>query len=395
MNIRKLWKLLSEQPEIAADPDTDTEVGPDVYPEPYEEPTKTPSPGRSPFRVPRPEVEPSPQNTKLREGYEDEAHHGTVSYFRKPRDPHHADHPVLSKHGHSLADAAFNNTDQRVKSKNTDMRRLMGIFMEIMGIEAEHQQQLVKLAIDAVAGVWGIDPNSLNAQLSQEMGGGGVDHNDTNDRFAGEEGAQIDDRVRGHIHMRATMNMLTHGAAIHHMMTIHHSIAEGIKAIEPRLMDLYDQLAGGSVHQYWFMDIERMASMLKQMAVGSARVDWDEDEDDPKVVARAVCLPVLCQELSKGVMMLLSSHHLSSLDRSTATAVLKHADKIELEPWYIMIGPELWRKFIAALQDTPHAEAIAALAQMDPERAHAVVNACVSDPKAATALITRAVRDRK
>lgn len=329
----------------------------------------------------------------LGEAYEDEAHPSTVEWFRNPDDEHLRDHPVLRQHGHTLAQSAFNHSDEKFKSRNVQMHRLLQVFNEVQRREARHAAQLVQLAKDAVAQVWGVSTDMFGtAELGQ------ADPNDTEEHFEQEQGAKVDDRVKSHIHMRSSLNMLTHGAAVHQMQSLHHLVAEKLNAIDPELMRLYDQLASGTVHHYWFADIRAMAEMLKHAAVGSANVEWPDDDGGdaptgkPKVVAKGVCFPVLCQELSKGLMMLLSSHHLSSLDKSTATSVLKHADRIDQEPWYIMVGPELWRRFIAAVGNTmSHAHAVAALAKMEPHAAHKLINAVVTDPAHAQRLLKQAL----
>lgn len=352
-----------------------------------ETPDTTPErkPKPNPFRPPKPEIMPQPQN-KLHEAYNDEAHPGTQKFFKTPTGAL-AGHPILGKHGHTLAQGAFGFTADRMAAKNVSvaqMYQMMQVYQQVLQREAKHKTQLVQLAKRAVSEIWGIDINDLQADLTQQ-----VDPNQTEQAFKQELGAKIDPRVQSHIHMRSTINMLTHGAAVHHMLTIHHMIADELNQLDPTLLDMYDKLAAGSTHIYWFMDIARMAAMLTQMAVGSARVDYTQ-EDEPVVVAKGVCLPVLCQELSKGVMMLLSHHHLGKLDKATATAVVKHADAIELEPWYIMIGPELWRKFnivAAKLKGVSRAEVIAKLANMEPQEAHDVLLNIIENPARAEQLL--------
>jgi hypothetical protein len=324
------------------------------------------------------------------EGYEDEAHPETVDWFRSPDDPL-SDHPVLKPHGHELARGAFDFTKKRLTDKGVNMHEMMNIFMRVERLERAHRDKLVELAKRVTAKVWKIGEEQLDAQITDQHE---VNVNDTDEHDFGSEPAQPDDRVKQHTHMRATMNILMHGAAVHNMMTIHYMVRDELNAISPDLLSLYDKLAVGATHQYWFMAIRQMAQMLRHMVAGSAHVEYDDASDEPKVVARSVCFPVLCQELSKGVMMLLSNHHLGKLDRSTAVAVLKNADRIDLEPWYIMVGPELWRKFnavISQLRDVTPAEAVAAFANMEPEQAHKIITTCIRQPKQAAAIMQRII----
>lgn len=361
-------------------------------------PTEKPAPRRNPFRPPRPEIDPRPQNRSpyrgIMEAYEDEAHPGNVKFFRS------SDHPVLSKHGHDLATAAFNYTHNRKTQKNVDMRMLMHVFMQIAKIERNHKTELEDLAKDLVSEVWGIGKESLDPKITDASG---VEENDTDEALENEPDINIDDRVKGHINMRTTFNMIAHGAAVHHMMTLHHMIHERLTQIDPQLVDLYDKLAVGSAHQYWFQDIEAVAEMLSHMKAGSVSVEYQSAEDEggyemteevPVVKARAVIFPVLVQELSKGVVQLISHHHLGRLDRSTTAAVLKHSDKIELEPRNIMVGPELWRRFLKVLgnlQNISHADALAALASLEPKEAHDLVLSVIENPTTAQRTLAQLV----
>lgn len=383
-NILNQYRMIYEKVKNAPVAPDETEVAePDIIPD-IGEPEKKPR--RSPFRPPRPEIDPEPQNNFILEDYEDEAHPSTVEWFRsKPVQ----EHPILTKYGPQLAKGAFNYTKNRLQTLNAadakDMAQYINIFREIMRIESAHKQELNDMAKDIVSELYGIDKNQLEIEDT-------VKPNETESQTEwSERGAKIDDRVKKHIHMRATMNMLSHGAAVHQMMTLHHMVKDALDKIDPKLVRLYDQLSAGSMHNYWFWNIRQIGEMLKGAVAGSTKVEYKEEngEDVPVVKAAAMCFPILVQELSKGVMQMLSHHHIGKLDKATLQRVLAEADKLELEPFFIMVGPELWRKTLQISQslNLPMAEMISAIASHEPDEVHDLIDKIQSNPSAAQNII--------
>jgi hypothetical protein len=368
------YKIMLEAPVTAPD-ETETQ-------EPQIDTPPERAPRRSPFRPPKPEIEPEPQNTYLKEDYEDEAEPSTVRWFSsKPLEGH----PILSKHGHALAKKSFDHTKQRLQNLNSNYRESFRIFNEILRIESRHKDELNQMAKDIVSQIYGIDQSQLMVGDDVE-----INKTESNQEWS-ERGAVVDDRVRKHIHMRATMNMLSHGAAVHQMLTLHHMVKEALDEIDPNLTQLYDKFAAGATHMYWFQNIENAAEQLKGSAVGSTKVEYKEEngEEVPVVKAAAICFPVLVQELSKGVMQMLSHHHLGRLDKSTLQRVLAEADKIQLEPYFIMVGPALWRMTLDVSKNLNLnlSEIISSIASHEPDEVHNLFDKMDSNPKAAENII--------
>ena len=383
-NILRQYMLIHEKVKNAPVAPDETEVAePDIMPD-ISEPERMPR--RSPFRPPKPEITPEPQNVYLMEDYEDEADPSNVQWFAsKPLQ----DHPVLGKYGPNLAKGAFNFTKQRLSGLGVpdakDATRYISILREVMQIESAHKNELNEMAKDIVSQLYGIDREQLEIEDR-------VVPNETESKTEwSEKGAKIDDRVKKHIHMRATMNMLSHGAAVHQMMTLHHMVKDALDKIDPKLVHLYDQLSAGSMHNYWFWNIQQVAEMLKGSAAGSTKVEYKEEngEEIPVVKAAAMCFPILVQELSKGVMQMLSHHHIGKLDASTLQRVLAEADKIQLEPYFIMVGPELWRKTLEASKhlNLPVAEMVSAIASHEPDEVHDLFDKMLTNIKAAEQVI--------
>jgi hypothetical protein len=66
------------------------------------------------------------------------------------------------------------------------------------------------------------------------------------------------------------------------------------------------------------------------------------------VLARATNWQLLAKELVKGTAELICLHGLNQLDDATYESVLGVTDRIDLEPWMLQTGGELWRRLLRA-----------------------------------------------
>lgn len=74
-------------------------------------------------------------------------------------------------------------------------------------------------------------------------------------------------------------------------------------------------------------------------------------DDALEVVARGTNWYLLAKELVKGTAELICLHGLNQLRDDVYEQVMRHADRIEFEPWMLQTGGELWRRLLAALPD--------------------------------------------
>src|SRR5690606_11656138 len=74
------------------------------------------------------------------------------------------------------------------------------------------------------------------------------------------------------------------------------------------------------------------------------------------VVAKATNWQLLAKELVKGTAELICLHGLNQLDVETYEQVLRATDQLDLEPWMLQSGGELWRRL---LQFVPNCSSIA------------------------------------
>jgi len=385
------------QPKVIPDTKNATVSGV-VADAPAEAPTKTvpgtkpkapskPAPSKpDPFRPPQPKVMPDTKNVMVvfLEDYEDEAHPENVKFWNelpKGRKHLYAQHPIMSVYGNKLSKASFEHTSKRTRETGVNLGQAMDIFKQIIQVEHDHRDELEQLSRKAVAMVWGIDEDMLKPRLTDEV--------DVNETTEDRPEIELTPELRDQVNKRITMNALTQGSAVDMMMTLHHLVTPELKKISPELLRLYDQIASLSHQYFWMMSISEIAKQLAGMAVGSEKVNYDKD-GNPEVVAKAFIFPVLVQELSKGVMELISHHGLADLDAKATEIVLQHADRLEDEPWLIQVGPEMWRQFLQAMPDkAKKAEIVTALATRPPKEVHDIIMTILDNPDKAKDIILR------
>ncbi|MBD3408408.1 MAG: hypothetical protein GF411_19955 [Candidatus Lokiarchaeota archaeon] len=309
----------------------------------------------------------------MTEAYEEEANPSTREFWENlPKQKRHifSKHPIMSVYGKSLSKKSFEHTNKRMGDVGGNVRNLMQVFQQIMQKERAHKEELESLAVNTVSEVWGIPVSMLEANITDA-----VDINTTKS----SEDVELSQEMIDQINKRITINALTQGSAVDMMMTVHHLVNRELKKIDTELLNLYDKITSASHKQYWMMDISSMAKQLAGMAVGSEKVTYSNDT--PKIEAKAIMFPILVQELSKGVMELLSHHGLSDMDEETTETVLAHADRLEDEPWLIQIGPEMWRKLLDAMPDkTKKADIVTALNKLPPKQMHDLIMKILDDP---------------
>ena len=408
---------------------------------PREAPTRpttptTPRPSKpNPFSPPQPRTMPKPKARRtdgmmemisstvvpvIMEAYEDESHRSTQDFWRDlPRNREHTfgKHPILAMHGANLSKDAFDFTSEKMQQSGgaINSHQFMQIVMQIMQLESRHKEELQELAKDITVKIWGVPREMLETDLGPMDMGGGDDFGEEDDQEE-EEVPELTDEIRPQVNKRISMNTMTQGSAVHAMYSMHHLVDRAINKISPQLLQLYNRVASGSVHQYWLLDIPAIAAQLKNMKAGEVRVEfpqdrqepeaeidpeeglgdedtWDENKD-PRVRASAVIFPVLCQELSKGVMEVLTMHGLADLDDEQSKAVIHHGDKLEDEPWLIQVGPALWRKFLTVVpKGIRMADIITALSLQEPDEVHKILMATLEHPENAKQLLQELLKD--
>jgi len=300
-------------------------------------------------------------------------------------------HPVFQKHGQKMSADQFGHLSSQYQTRTgkarLDPRDIFETVHEIQRREAQHAEQLERLAIAIVAKVWKIDPSLIgNASITDDL-------SVEDDKSEPVDDTPLTPQQAEEVEKRITMNMLTHGSSLHMMTTMYHLAKETLDQIDPQLVKLYDRFSTGSALSTWHLDIEQMLKMAGIRKGGQEKVEWQNGK--PKIDARAEMFPLLLHELSKGVMELLTMHQLSSLEPETLKKVYKHADRYEHEFFHFFVGPAVWRKFLKAVPQDKLARVVAALSRLKSKEVTAFINAVIEDPQMATQMVANLVRDPK
>jgi len=106
--------------------------------------------------------------------------------------------------------------------------------------------------------------------------------------------------------------------------------------------------------------------------------------DTLMVVANARVWQALAHELVKGTAELICLHGLNRLGDETYRRVLAVADRLDLEPWMLQSGGELWRRLLQAMPDNlPVARVLMLLALLPAETLVFVIAAVIEQPESA------------
>ena len=302
-----------------------------------------------------------------------------------------AKHPFYALYGKELAQSG--RGAYKDFAPPADLRQRL---RQIIEIEQEYKHTLEKMAIQIVSEIWGAPKELFEAHLGfapmQEADEGSDDESESEP----EQEDVVPENLRKEINKRVTINTLTHGAAVHQMQTAHHLVRDALNEIDEQLVPLYTAISKDSHSQYWEFFFEDMAKMTGGggEAAGTSRIKYDE-EGNPKIIAYGMFFPILVQELSKGMMELLSMHGHAKLDPHVQREVLKHADDLKHEQWMIQVGPTLWQRFLKVLpKGIPLAEVIAAFGERSADEIEEIVEATIDHPEKAQQILSRVVQAR-
>lgn len=256
------------------------------------------------------------------------------------------------------------------------MREMFQIMGEVSQIESRHKEALEQLAIDIVSEEFDIPDQMLEATLSppgSDLGFNDQDEEEEDEQDYGSEfqtpkqpkSAQRMEELEMEVDKRRVINALMQGAAKkgHY---IFHMVADELDAIDPRLMGLYGKLMSLADFQYWVIPDTTMTGQVG----GVEKIEWrkaekpeDSDEESemekvnveegdeiPVVVAKAWIFPLLVHELIKGALELAAIEWAEGhLDFDEQKEVIERADTPEGEIWGMRLGPGMWEKFLDCL----------------------------------------------
>ena len=100
------------------------------------------------------------------------------------------------------------------------------------------------------------------------------------------------------------------------------------------------------------------------------------------VVARGTNWLLLAKELVKGTAELICLHGLNQLSDETYHQVIDATDRLDLEPWMLQSGGELWRRLLTAVpDDLPVARVLMRLARLPPKALESTIASLIEQPE--------------
>jgi hypothetical protein len=107
-----------------------------------------------------------------------------------------------------------------------------------------------------------------------------------------------------------------------------------------------------------------------------------------QVVGRGTNWQLLTKELVKGTAELICMHGMNDLDDDTYQKVIRVADRLDLEPWMLQTGGELWRRLLLTVPEGRRiAEVLMHIARLEPRPLEAFVKAVIEQPDFAREIV--------
>lgn len=255
-------------------------------------------------------------------------------------------------------------------------QKLIQSMRLIAQAEAQHKEELEALAIELVFELpefrsarkaYEANRIQIDASLTEEPsmeGGMTSDEPEAQEPLSQERTPAEKAWIEKMIQRRHFTNALIQGSAISNNYLFELG-GQALDRIHPGLRKAYGILMVSTEIGYWmFPQSAVIAGARAELQVGSARVGFSDDEEEPeqaeqpeeqpppqqrvpKVTAQALHFPVLIQEIVKGLTELASLPSLPR-DPEERREVLRKADLVDMEAWHMILGPQLWDQFVAA-----------------------------------------------
>ena len=232
---------------------------------------------------------------------------------------------------------------------------------QIMGFEAEHKDELEKIALNVVLDMAEfkiiktmVDAGiiKMDAKLDRPDLSGGLLDIEKAEKEAEEAevtpaeamNMELAEELIGdtdHALRRKLANAITQGNAVNKLY-LFNNVLDELNAINPRLIPLYGLLTSGAQLTYYTYPMMKLTrGIINPGAVGSEKVIPDEDGENGvyTIKARGICFPYLVHEIVKGIYDYLSMDITTDKELSQETFDDELAD--------IMSGAELYRIFSA------------------------------------------------
>lgn len=219
------------------------------------------------------------------------------------------------------------------------------LLRQIINLESKHKDKLIELAINLVRDDFDFDENDIEieAEFTTDL-----NTNLKDLKIKPTSNIEFDSHdelveANKEVYKRRMINALIQGSAkkTNHMFNM---IDAELQDLEPILPSAYSKLISGADYMYMTNDDSK-----PRIIGGMVSVEFPKSEGEiPKIIVKAMTLPVLIHELVKGVMEVLSYHGLPK-NPQIAQYVIDKADFMAAETWDMRLGPGIWERFVESI----------------------------------------------
>jgi hypothetical protein len=163
-----------------------------------------------------------------------------------------------------------------------------------------------------------------------------------------EEKEELENEMEDEIVKRRTVNAFAQGAALRGHYLFHLYRTE-IEEIIPDVTSYYQKALIANDLFYYLISDEMFQQQIESDDSNNAGwVKLDFSGETPKIIAKAINLPILIHEMIKGIISLLS---VPGLPEEDSDKLIEYTDTIIAELWDIRLFPVLWANFHALIDE--------------------------------------------
>ena len=217
--------------------------------------------------------------------------------------------------------------------------------MTAIGKESGKRSQLTKLAEKIIRKEWYLDTDEVVFDLEILEPGGIQLPEEINMKspLTEEEKEELENEIGDELVKRRTINAFAQGASLrgHYMF---HLYKDEIEEIIPNVTEHYHKALIANDLFFYVISDEMFQQQIESSDSNNAGyVKLDFSGEIPKIIAKAINLPILIHEMIKGIISLFSVFGLIGVEK--AEKIVEYSDTIISELWDIRLFPVLWADF--------------------------------------------------
>lgn len=295
----------------------------------------------------------------------------------------------------AMSNTGMNHIEKYGKSFGKDLAK-------VLKFEQSHAESLEALALRLVEDEFDqydlSDLIDFKADLTSDTD---IDMGDQMDEQEYEyHSFQHKNQVAGEKHKKRMLDCMSYGSAMD-VAYVFNKYKDELDEINPNLFHLYSKVLSFNDYMMWSQPVEDKSRLANKS--GCVLVMSPDDEKNPSnkyvVIAKGSIFPILIHELHKGVMLALSMEHgLPHKDKDMSRHI-SCGDITSDEPWYMMVGPQIWSKFNKLVNDSGNRnikyDLFTKLARKPADKFHSFMNEMLAGHRIAREQIDEMANDIK